>query len=92
MHRHDKGHARYCSWSVLTTCATVYSCWVTSCFTTRTFALMCSKVQKLLMDKNAFGDSLLGTVARSGHPDNFSAMFACVEEHLTDKQVRKVFP
>ena len=53
---------------------------------------MCSKVQKLLMDKNAFGNSLLGTVARYGHPDNFSAMFACVEEHLTDEQVRKVFP
>jgi len=58
----------------------------------RTFALMCSKVQKMLMDKDAGGECLLMTVARHGRLADFTAMLTCLKEHLTSEQVRKVLP
>ena len=53
---------------------------------------MCSKVQKMLMDKDARGEFLLATVARYGRLADFTAMLTCLKEHLTSEQVRKVLP
>ena len=53
---------------------------------------MFSKVQEMLMDKNADSDSLLETVARRESPIVFKAMLTCLKELLSGEQVRKIFP
>lgn len=51
---------------------------------------MSSKVQKMILDEDAHGDSLLGTVIKRGEPSSLKVVRKCLEGHLTVEQVRKI--
>ena len=44
----------------------------------------------MILDEDAHGDSLLGTVIKRGEPSSLKVVRKCLEGHLTVEQVRKI--